>query len=73
MKRRILAMLGLLLVIAGFVLLALSMLLDINFIIPVFLVLSAFVVLIIVKRMSPEETDDVCSDAEFCKNKTETK
>ncbi|MCR5611105.1 MAG: hypothetical protein K6F68_04655 [Clostridiales bacterium] len=49
--RRLLAILGLILAIGGFVLLALSVLLNIHFLIPVGMILGAFLLLLAVKKM----------------------
>ena len=54
--RRFLAILGLVLVTAGFVLIPLSILYKINFLIPVGLILASFLILLYVKRM-PSDID----------------
>ncbi|MBR0136248.1 MAG: hypothetical protein IJM18_08600 [Clostridia bacterium] len=56
MKRRVLAFVGLALVIAGFVMIPVSLFYNLNFLIPVGLILAAFLLLTYIKRM-PSETD----------------
>ena len=55
--RRLLAIFGLILAIAGFVLLAFSILLNINYLIPVGMILGAFLLLMAVKKM-PSDLED---------------
>ncbi len=55
--RRFLAILGLIMVTAGFVLIPLSILYKINFLIPIGLILASFLILLYVKKM-PSELDD---------------
>ncbi|MBO4563016.1 MAG: hypothetical protein J5772_05340 [Clostridia bacterium] len=55
--RRVLAWLGVLLCAAGFVTIALSVKLNINFLIPIGLILGAFALLTIARRM-PSDIDD---------------
>lgn len=57
MMRRVLAVIGLILVSAGFVLIPLSILYNINFLIPVGLILASFLILLYVKKM-PSELDN---------------
>lgn len=54
--RRLLAILGLILAIGGFVLLALSILLNIHFLIPVGMIFGAFLLLTAAKKM-PSDLD----------------
>ena len=49
--RRFLAIVGLVLVTAGFILIPLSLLYKINFLIPIGLILAAFLILLYVKKM----------------------
>lgn len=56
MKRRVLAFVGLALVIAGFVMIPVSLFYNLSFLIPVGLILAAFLLLTYIKRM-PSETD----------------
>ncbi|MBO4847572.1 MAG: hypothetical protein J5586_00250 [Clostridia bacterium] len=52
--RRVLAIIGVVLALGGFVLLALSILLKIHFIIPVCMILASFLILTYIKRMPDE-------------------
>lgn len=55
--RRLLAILGLIFVIAGFILLPLSLMYNIPFYIPVGLILAAFLIMLYVKKL-PSPYDD---------------
>ena len=55
--RRFLAIVGLVLVIAGFVLIPLSILYKINFLIPIGLILASFLILTYIKKM-PSDLDE---------------
>ncbi len=55
--RRFLAIVGLVLAIAGFVMIPISLFYNINFLVPVGLVLAAFLILTYLKRM-PSELDE---------------
>ena len=57
MKRRVLAIIGLVLVVAGFVMIPVSLFYNINFLIPVGLILASFLLLTYLKKM-PSETEE---------------
>ena len=66
--RRFLAILGLVFVVAGFVLLPLSLQFNIPFYIPVGLILAAFLIMLYVKKMpSPYDDDNSGSEDGRCK------
>ena len=62
--RRFLAIIGLVFVIAGFVLLPLSLKYNIPFYIPIGLIAAAFLILLAVKRMPSPYDDDNGQDGE---------
>mgnify|MGYP006988868634 CR=1 FL=1 len=63
--RRFLAILGLILIISGFVLLPLSLQFNIPFYIPVGLILAAFLIMLYVKKMpSPYDDDNSGNEGE---------
>jgi|GEM_PF-2813761 len=55
--RRALAVVGLVLAVGGFIMMPLSILFNINFIIPIGMIIAAFLILLKVKGM-PSELDD---------------
>ena len=57
MKRRILAIVGLVLVVAGFVMIPVSLFCNINFLIPVGLILASFLLLTYLKKL-PSDLDE---------------
>ena len=60
--RRFLAVIGLILVTAGFVLIPLSLFYNINFLIPVGLILASFLILLYVKKMPSDTASDNAAD-----------
>ena len=61
--RRFLAVVGLVLVTAGFVLIPLSIMYNINFLIPIGLILASFLILLYVKKM-PSDAENEAVEAE---------
>ena len=55
--RRALAWIGLVLAVGGFVILALSIWLNIHFLIPVGMILAAFILLTVAKKMPSDDKD----------------
>lgn len=70
MKRRALAWLGLVLAAAGFVILAVSIWFNINFLIPVGMIFAAFIILTVVRKMPSDlpENDEKKDGGENAKN-----
>ena len=67
MKRRILAIIGLVLVVAGFVMIPVSLFYNINFLIPVGLILASFLLLTYLKKLPSDldvKTGEMTSDAQ---------
>lgn len=67
MKRRILAIIGLVLVVAGFVMIPVSLFYNINFLIPVGLILASFLLLTYLKKLPSDldvKTGEMTSDTQ---------
>lgn len=66
--RRLVAWIGIVLAVSGFVLLALSIWLDIHYLIPVGMIAAAFAALIIARRMPAEADTEDRSEPESGEN-----
>ena len=71
MLRRTLAFLGILMALAGFVLIALSIRYDIHYFIPIGLILGSFLLLLLLRRMPAETSDDAQQNADTAEDQSE--